>query len=132
MMLVRTHARLTTKNWTKTQFMSSQSFHRTPYGRVREIIVQAQLELENPKLFDPIAQELYRLLPAIIHTQLKLNRCQNSALVSTCRKELNQPTKQGRCAPGESPTGEVNHGTGEKSEEKSDRTRAAQMNSTSG
>jgi hypothetical protein len=32
----------------------------------------------------------------------------------------------------ESPTGEVNHGTGEKFEEKSDRTRAAQMNSTSG
>jgi hypothetical protein len=75
--------------------MSSQTFHWTPYGRVWETTVQVQLKLENLKLFDPVTQELCRLLPVMIHTQLKLNRCQNSTLVSTCRNELNQPTKQG-------------------------------------
>jgi hypothetical protein len=31
------------------------------------------LELENLELFDPVAQELYRLHPATIHTFGKLN-----------------------------------------------------------
>jgi hypothetical protein len=49
--------------------MSSQSFHRTPDGRVQEITTEVQFELVNLESFGPATQELYRLHPAIIHTQ---------------------------------------------------------------
>jgi hypothetical protein len=49
--------------------MSSQSFHRTPGGRVQKIIMGVQFELGNLESFRPATQELYRLHSAIIHTQ---------------------------------------------------------------
>jgi hypothetical protein len=49
--------------------MSSQAFHRTLGGRVREITVRERFEPRNLKSFDPVAHELYRLLHAIIHKQ---------------------------------------------------------------
>jgi hypothetical protein len=45
------------KNGIKTQFMSSQLFHRIPYRRVRKTTIWERLELEDPELFYPIAQE---------------------------------------------------------------------------
>jgi hypothetical protein len=49
--------------------MSSQAFHRTPCGHVREAAILEQFEPRTPESFDPVTQELYRLLSAIIHTQ---------------------------------------------------------------
>jgi hypothetical protein len=40
--------------------MSSQAFHRTPGGRVREITVGERFELDNLELFDPAAREYDR------------------------------------------------------------------------
>jgi hypothetical protein len=47
--------------------MSSQAFHRTPGGRVQEIITRERFKSRILESFDPMTQELYRLLPAIIH-----------------------------------------------------------------
>jgi hypothetical protein len=47
--------------------MSSQIFHQTPGGHVWEITVGVQFGLENLESFDPATQELYRLLPVMIH-----------------------------------------------------------------
>jgi hypothetical protein len=49
--------------------MSSNAFHRIPGGRVREITVGERFELRILEFFDPVTQELYRYLPAIIPTQ---------------------------------------------------------------
>jgi hypothetical protein len=54
------------KNWIKEQFISSQAFHRTPSGRVRETTAGERLELGNLELFD---QEL-----------------QNNTRTRTCKK----------------------------------------------
>jgi hypothetical protein len=47
--------------------MSSQVFHRTPGVRVREITVKKQFEPQILESFDPMTQEVYRLIPAVIH-----------------------------------------------------------------
>jgi hypothetical protein len=57
------------KKSTQKQFISSQAFYRTPGGRVREITAGEQFEPRILKSFDPVTQELYRLLPATIDTQ---------------------------------------------------------------
>jgi hypothetical protein len=57
------------ENRLKEQFISSQAFHQTPGGRVQEITVGEQFKLRNLELFDPVAQEQDRPLPATIHTQ---------------------------------------------------------------
>jgi hypothetical protein len=57
------------KNRVKKQFISSQAFYRTPGGHVREITAGEQFEPRILKSFDPVTQELYRLLPATIDTQ---------------------------------------------------------------
>jgi hypothetical protein len=48
------------------QYIFSQAFHQTPYGHVWKITVEERFEPQNLELFDPAAQELYRLLPATI------------------------------------------------------------------
>jgi hypothetical protein len=48
--------------------MFSQSFHRTPGGRVREITAREQFKLRALESFDPATQESYRGSPATIHT----------------------------------------------------------------
>jgi hypothetical protein len=45
------------ENRIEEQFISSYAFHRTPGGRVREIIAGVQFKVENLELFDPAAQE---------------------------------------------------------------------------
>jgi hypothetical protein len=50
--------------------MSSQSFHRTLGGRVREITAEERFEPRILESFYPVTQELYRLLPATIHNNL--------------------------------------------------------------
>jgi hypothetical protein len=59
--------------------MFSQSFHRTTYERVQKISVWEQLELENLKLFDPIAQEYDqdKLIQQSTHTMSKNRRGQS-------------------------------------------------------
>jgi hypothetical protein len=44
------------KNQIKEQFISSQTFHRTPSGYVQKITVEKQLVLENLEFFDPVAE----------------------------------------------------------------------------
>jgi hypothetical protein len=51
------HVRERRQNSDKNHFMSSQAFHRTPCGRVRETTNWEWLELENLEFFDPVAQE---------------------------------------------------------------------------
>jgi hypothetical protein len=50
--------------------MSSQAFHRTPGGRVREITVGERFEPRILKSFDPVTQEQYRHVLAMIHTKI--------------------------------------------------------------
>jgi hypothetical protein len=57
------------KNRIKEQFISSQAFHRTPGGHIQEITARERFEPRILKSFDPVTQELYRLLPAMMHTQ---------------------------------------------------------------
>jgi hypothetical protein len=57
------------KNQLKSLFMSSQTFHRTPGGRIQEITAGEQFEPRILECFDLVTQELYRHLPATIHTQ---------------------------------------------------------------
>jgi hypothetical protein len=59
------------KNQIKNRFISSQLFHRTLDERVWEITVEERFEPRILESFDPVIQELYRLLPAIIHSQAK-------------------------------------------------------------
>jgi hypothetical protein len=54
---------ITDKNWIKEQYISSQVFHQTPDGRVREIIVRERLKPQILKSFDPMTQKLYRPPP---------------------------------------------------------------------
>jgi hypothetical protein len=57
------------KNRIEEQFISSQAFHRTPGGRVRETTVGEQFKPRILETFDPVTQEIYWLHPATIHTQ---------------------------------------------------------------
>jgi hypothetical protein len=44
------------KNSTQKQFISSQTFHRTPGGRVRKTIVEEQFRPQILETFDLVAQ----------------------------------------------------------------------------
>jgi hypothetical protein len=44
------------ENQLKKQFISSQVFHRTPGGRIREITTGEQFKLTKLNLFDLVAQ----------------------------------------------------------------------------
>jgi hypothetical protein len=46
-----------------------KKLHRTPNGRVQDTTAGEQFKPRNLESFDPVTQELYRLLPATIHTQ---------------------------------------------------------------
>jgi hypothetical protein len=56
-------------NQNKTQFVSSQTFHRTPDGRVQETTVGERFNPRTLESFDPVTQETYRRSPAMIHTK---------------------------------------------------------------
>jgi hypothetical protein len=58
------------ENQIKNRFISSQTFHRTTGGRVREITVGERFEPRNLESFDSVTQELYRLLSATIHSEI--------------------------------------------------------------
>jgi hypothetical protein len=57
------------KNRIEEQFISSQVFHRTLGGRVQKTTAGEKFEPRNLESFNPVTQELYRFLPATIHTQ---------------------------------------------------------------
>jgi hypothetical protein len=46
--------------------MSSQTFHRTPGGHIQKITAEKQFEPQDLESFDPVTQELYQYLPAMI------------------------------------------------------------------
>jgi hypothetical protein len=58
------------------QIMSSQTFHQTPGGRIQEITEGVQFGLENLESFDPVTQELYRLLLAMIQYNLMIQKAE--------------------------------------------------------
>jgi hypothetical protein len=58
------------KNRIEEQFISSQVFHRSPGGRVREITAGEQFKPRILESFDPMTQEFYRQLPTMIHTEI--------------------------------------------------------------
>jgi hypothetical protein len=60
MVLVRPPVRLTTKNDSKKQFISSQAFHRTPVERIQETTAEKRFRPRILESFDPVAQEHYR------------------------------------------------------------------------
>jgi hypothetical protein len=64
------------KNSTQKQFVSSQVFHRTPGGRVREITAGVNIELGNLESFGPVTPEIHRLHPAILHSKKENSRSQ--------------------------------------------------------
>jgi hypothetical protein len=69
----KTTSEIDDKNRIEEQFISSQVFHRTPDRRVRKITVEEQFESRTLESFDPVIQELYRLIPVTIHTQHEQN-----------------------------------------------------------
>jgi hypothetical protein len=66
----KTTSKIDDENRIEKQFMSSQAFHRTPGGRVRETIVEEQFKPQIIESFDPMTEELYQHLPVIIHTEI--------------------------------------------------------------
>jgi hypothetical protein len=66
----KTTSKIGDKNRIDEQFIPSQTFHRTPGGRVQETTAGEQFEPRNLESFDPVTQDLYQLLPAMIHTQI--------------------------------------------------------------
>jgi hypothetical protein len=60
------------KTQIEDRFISSQAFHRTPGGRVREITAGVQFGQGNLESFDPVTQEQNRLSLASI--QHKINQ----------------------------------------------------------
>jgi hypothetical protein len=66
------------KNQIKNQFMSSQTFHRTSCGCVRETTIWERLRLKNLELFNPVAQESHRLQPVTIQITIHANLKSNS------------------------------------------------------
>jgi hypothetical protein len=65
----KTTCEIDDKNQIEEQFISSQSFHRAPGGRIQKTTTGEQLKLENLDLFDPVAQDKTNFLPATIHKQ---------------------------------------------------------------
>jgi hypothetical protein len=59
--MVLARPRVTTKNQIKKQIISSQTFHRTPSGRVQETTVRKQFKPRILKSFDPVTQEQYQI-----------------------------------------------------------------------
>jgi hypothetical protein len=78
------------------QFISSQAFHRTPYGRVRETAVWERLELENLKIFDLVAEEQHRLPPARIITPSKTTKSTNGSRLT--KRTKNGSVAKKKCA----------------------------------
>jgi hypothetical protein len=56
----KTTCKINDKNRLEKQFISSQSFHRTPGGRVRETTAREQFKPRILESFDPTTQESYR------------------------------------------------------------------------
>jgi hypothetical protein len=82
------------KNQTKNQLMSSQAFHRTPYGCAQETTIWERFELGILVLFDPVAQELYRLLPTTIHHETNNeSKNSNTGAVALWTEEHDQETR---------------------------------------
>jgi hypothetical protein len=52
------------KNRLEKQYMPSEAFHRTPDGRIKEIIAEVRFGLGNLESFNPVTQDTDRLQPA--------------------------------------------------------------------
>jgi hypothetical protein len=80
--LARPRARSTTEINSENNLYPQLS-HQTPVDRVREITAGEQFEPRNLESFDPVTQELYRYLPAMIH---------NNPIIQTVEKiQSNEP-----------------------------------------
>jgi hypothetical protein len=62
----KTTSEIDNENQIKKQFMSLQTFHRTPGGHIQKITAEKQFEPQDLESFDPVTQELYQYLPAMI------------------------------------------------------------------
>jgi hypothetical protein len=62
----KTTSKIDDENRIEKQFLSSQAFHRTLDGHVREITEGEQFEPRILEYFVPVTQESYRLYPAQI------------------------------------------------------------------
>jgi hypothetical protein len=76
------HGEIDNRNQLEKQFISLQAFHRTAGGRARRITTGERFEPRILESFEPATQELYRDLPAMIHTRIpqkihNLDRYQN-------------------------------------------------------
>jgi hypothetical protein len=67
----KTSCEIDDRNQLKKRFISSQAFHRTPGGRIRKTTTGEQFKPIILESFDPVTQELYQHLPAIIHTRIE-------------------------------------------------------------
>jgi hypothetical protein len=73
------------ENRIEKQFMSSQTFHRTPGGCVQEITVREQFKPRILESFNPATQELFQHHPATIHTQRKIQPAAESEQQTCCK-----------------------------------------------
>jgi hypothetical protein len=65
----KTTCEIDVKNWIEEQFISSQAFHRITGGHVQKITAVERFKPRNLESLDPMTQELYRYLPAMIPTK---------------------------------------------------------------
>jgi hypothetical protein len=63
----KTTREIDNKNQLEKKFISFQTFHRTPGGRVQETTAGERFRLENFKPFYLVAQASHKLHPATIH-----------------------------------------------------------------
>jgi hypothetical protein len=73
------------KNQIEEQFISSQAFHRTPGGCIREITAGERFEPRILESFGLVTQELHRLLPAAIHNNPTIQTTEKIEANGSCK-----------------------------------------------
>jgi hypothetical protein len=74
----KTTCEINDKNRIEEQFISSQTFQRTPGGRVRDITARVQFKVWNIKSFNPMTQEFKPTSPCSDSHTTQPSQCQNS------------------------------------------------------
>jgi hypothetical protein len=65
----KTTSKIDDKNWIEKQFIYSQTFHRTPGGRVQKTTAGERFKPRILESFDPVTQDQYRASPTTIFTK---------------------------------------------------------------